>query len=295
MATTTTSARRRPADPEGDRRKRSRPSELNARDGGGAASGAGRPTDDADDADDARGLQDLPCDTMATLLLLRNEFPKGLPMCRFVIKSHIYSVLSDKTTADRELDRLTRSREVLIIKLASDGDDDAVVLRSDYAAAVDAIKRRRSECQRRVLDWFASSLVGISPHSYIDERKVEHELRAFLEAIGEDADGFEAFVTLLIQSGLLKRRAGTSGGYWFSIPNVGVFVRNLVDGRRSLLSLLKRRRRGEILQWELEKFKLARSSLGSKYHIRDAIGAGFVESVPTTCGPLLRLSGFRMS
>ena len=80
------------------------------------------------------------------------------------------------------------------------------------------------------------------------------------------------------------------GGYWISIPNLGVFVKRLRAGRKQLAGIAKRRKRSEILLWDLEKIKLSKQTLGMKYQIRDAIGSGLFDQVETTCGPLLRLA-----
>ena len=99
----------------------------------------------------------------------------------------------------------------------------------------------------------------------------------------------ESCVTLLVRCGLLTRRMSMYGGYWLSIPNIGIFVKSLRAGRKQLAGIVKRRRRCEILQWDLEKMKLPKkTTLGMKYHLRDAIGSGFFDQIETTCGPLLR-------
>ena len=50
-------------------------------------------------------------------------------------------------------------------------------------------------------------------------------------------------------------------------------------------------KRSEMLQWDLEKIKLPqKTTLGTAYHLRDAIGSGMFEQIDTTCGPLLRLA-----
>ena len=310
----------RPTDPQ-ERRKRGRDG-----DGGGASSS--RPDDDvsvggnqrgsrarvktageygpiaiastssglgnASDATDLDLAGDLPSDTLATVLLLRTSFPPNLPMCPLVIKSHIYSIVSDRTAVDRQLEELNRRNKVRIIKLSSDRADYGVVLWEDYSRAVDGCKEGRSGLEKGLLDWFLGTLVSQTTHCYVDDSRIDSELLAFLRRRGESRGealkaAKESCVTFLVRCGLLTRRMSMHGGYWLSIPNIGIFVKSLRAGRKQLAGIVKRRRRCEILQWDLEKMKLPKkTTLGMKYHLRDAIGSGFFDQIETTCGPLLR-------
>ena len=63
----------------------------------------------ADDADAPEWLvTDLPGDALAALHLLRAQFPSlpGRPVAPLVLRSQVYSVVRDRTAADRELDEL---------------------------------------------------------------------------------------------------------------------------------------------------------------------------------------------
>ena len=71
------------------------------------------------------------------------------------------------------------------------------------------------------------------------------------------------------------------GGYWISVPNVGVFVKSLNAGRKRLAGVVKRRKRNEMLLWDLEKMKLP--GLGMRYLVRDAIGSGMFQQVSCVC------------
>ena len=153
-------------------------------------------------------------------------------------------------------------------------------------------------------------------HCYVSDYQLELELREFLRSIDKDADTYDEYITLFMRSGLLNRRVSVHGGYWISVPNVGVFVKSLNAGRKRLAGVVKRRKRNEMLLWDLEKMKLP--GLGMRYLVRDAIGSGMFQQVScvcvcvvgwasyfkfsrltfcffvclqieTTCGPLLRL------
>ncbi len=61
-------------------------------------------------------------------------------------------------------------------------------------------------------------------------------------------------------------------------------------GRKELLSLLSKRKYGEIMEKELlSKRKLTQSTLGMQFHLRDVQGLGLVAKTDTPSGPVIRL------
>ena len=63
----------------------------------------------AEDTDLDCLLSQLPSDTLATIIMLRNKFPRKIPTCPLVIKSHVYSVIKDRTDVDRQLEEQLRN------------------------------------------------------------------------------------------------------------------------------------------------------------------------------------------
>ena len=63
---------------------------------------------DKEDAEDDITAQDIPCDTMAATLLLRNQFPctSTKDVIPFALRSQLYTIVNDRTVVDRELDML---------------------------------------------------------------------------------------------------------------------------------------------------------------------------------------------
>ena len=63
---------------------------------------------DNEDAEDDITAQDIPCDTMAATLLLRNQFPctSTKDVVPFALRSQLYTIVNDRTIVDRELDML---------------------------------------------------------------------------------------------------------------------------------------------------------------------------------------------
>mmetsp|Transcript_8958 Transcript_8958/g.22079 ORF Transcript_8958/g.22079 Transcript_8958/m.22079 type:complete len:325 (+) Transcript_8958:240-1214(+) len=256
-------------------------------------------------AEDDFALADVPSDTLAAVMMLRNKFPPSVPMCPLALKTHIYSVVNDRTAVDRQLEELNRNNKVQIIKLASNRNDYGVALWEDYASAVCACGEDRRALSggeegikgaSELFGWFLDSLVARISHCYVTDFQMERELRAFLASVeGADPNAYDEHITLLIRSGLLTRRTSVHGGYWISVPNVGIFVKSLNTGRKRLLGIVRRRKRGEMLQWDLEKVKLPKTTLGMPFHLRDALGSGIFDQIETTCGPLLRLANKKQS
>jgi hypothetical protein len=98
--------------------------------------------------------------------------------------------------------------------------------------------------------------------------------------------GNPAGLTTLVRRGLLLHRDSLS--YWLSIPNAGLFMKDLRKGREELVRMLKRAKFKEVLQHDLVKRKLRGSKLGVKYHVADLVGMGVAKLIQTTSGPLIR-------
>ena len=85
------------------------------------------------------------------------------------------------------------------------------------------------------------------------------------------------YCRFLVNCGLLVvRDIGKAASWWFAIPSVGPFVKQLAKGRNSLLQMIKRAKHQELLQSELEARKLSTSKLGMKYHLHDILGSELV-------------------
>lgn len=62
------------------------------------------------------------------------------------------------------------------------------------------------------------------------------------------------------------------------------------QGRKELLSLLKHKRHKEMFLAQLEKKRLRFSPLDMRFHIRDLIGSGHLQTFQTTSGLVVRVS-----
>ncbi len=65
-------------------------------------------------------------------------------------------------------------------------------------------------------------------------------------------------------------------------------VKSMAKGRAELLSLISRRKYGEIFERDLAGRKLQRSLLDIRFHVRDLVGHGHADRIQTTAGVLLR-------
>lgn len=60
-----------------------------------------------------------------------------------------------------------------------------------------------------------------------------------------------SFASLLVNAGVIirdMRPEADSEGYWFSVPNIGAFMKGCIKGRQEVISFLKRQKHKEMLQ-----------------------------------------------
>ena len=220
----------------------------------------------------------LPSDTKAAVLYLRNQFPIdkfGVRLPPILLQHQLYSVMKSKTVADKELGDLRKQGEVRLFKLDVNGDDLCIVLTEDYQEHVQ--RHTESLPAKAVIDRFMKSVIVNFQGVSINKQDVM------------DSHGFiDEEITQLVNAGVLTVR--DVGSWWLAIPEAGLFTKNLLRGRKAILTMIRRCKYHEILQRELESRKLPKAAkLGIAYHIHDIIGASLVECIQTTSGQLLRL------
>ena len=142
-----------------------------------AAAAAARDNDGSDDDEWGDLAAHAPSDAEAALLALKAELygdalaraaakrRKGAgdgghhhyqqqhqppPLPPFVLKAQLYTVLRDRTAADRDLDGLARAGRARAFKLATGAGDYALLLASDYSAMVEAAAAHK-EAEARAL------------------------------------------------------------------------------------------------------------------------------------------------
>ena len=104
------------------------------------------------------------------------------------------------------------------------------------------------------------------------------------------ARGFTAAeIPRLVQTGVIGVQSGEDQLYKLSLPNAGPFVRELLVGRKQLLTCVRRKKFKEALKRDLQKQKLSSTRLPVTYHVLDVLGLSGVTVAATTRGPLVRL------
>ncbi|CAI0434464.1 unnamed protein product [Linum tenue] len=204
----------------------------------------------------------------------------------FVLRSQLYSSVKDRTQVDRELETLKRENMLRIFKLNTGQDDHAIMFLEDYLNQIERVTKRLEENKKsdtEVLEWFKKYVIDCKLEPSIDHQ----ELCLLLSNGGKVKD---EHISLLINGGLLTRQLIDPNMYWFAIPNIGSILKGLSQGRKELLSLLKRRRYKEMMLAPLEKKRLRFSPLDIRFHLRDLIGSGHLKTLCTPTGLVVRVS-----
>lgn len=221
----------------------------------------------------------LPSDTELSLLYFKNLFPSDKFEHRLppmVLKHQLYSLNSNRTVVDKELNDMKNRNLIKIFKLGSDLDECAVVYTEDYRCHVTRVMAEFS-VPKSVADKFVNSIVKRCSDVFINQDTLLKEYHF------KDDD-----ITQLVKACVLTVR--TVGSFWLAVPNTGLFMKSLIRGRKAILTMIKKSKYKEILKNDLEQRKLPKlCRLGLTYHIQDIIGADLIHSVQTTSGQLLRL------
>lgn len=213
-----------------------------------------------------------PSDAHAAVLLLRSELPGTLEATipKIVFQHQVYTIVSNRTLADRQLEQLRREKIIRVFKLGSQADEMAIMLRQDYDTHVRGVVPDKA---------LATAFLKV-----IEDEQAVSITKAELVTSG---DFSPSALSQLIQSCCVTMRDARS--LWISIPNAGSFMRSLRKGRDALKRIVKNSKFREALERDVLKRKLKGTKLGMRYHMSDAIGAGALVSTKTTMGPLLRL------
>ncbi|KAI4331533.1 hypothetical protein MLD38_029718 [Melastoma candidum] len=250
-------------------------------------------TDDGDDYPGTNPLDSLEdglnfSDTLVALQIMKAQFPliDKVSLQPFVLRSQVYSSVSDRTQVDREIESLRRSKVLRVFKLNTGQDDHAIMFLDDYLKQIDRVVERMEEKKMPDLEafqWFKLHVLDMRL-----EPNISHQDLHSLLSLGGRVK--EKHISLLINGGVLVRQLIDPDMYWFAIPNVGSLLKGLNQGRKELLSLLSRRKYKEMLLAALEKKRLHLSLLDMRFHLRDLIGSGHLKTVNTPSGLLVRIS-----
>ncbi|XP_068414667.1 inactive serine/threonine-protein kinase 19 isoform X1 [Eschrichtius robustus] len=247
------------------------------------------------EADPLRGESGSARAAVAELVQLfpRVLFEDALPP--IALRSQVYSLVPDRTVADRQLVRGVRATdrrrfralratyekalqeqgEIRIIQLGFDLDAQGIIFTEDYRTRV------LKACDGRpyagaVQKFLASVLPACSDLSFQQDQMTQ-------------TFGFrDPEITQLVNAGVLTVR--DAGSWWLAVPGAGRFIKYFVKGRQAVLGMVRKAKYRELLLSELLGRRApAAARLGLAYHVHDLIGAQLVDCVSTTSGTLLRL------
>ncbi|XP_039738911.1 winged helix repair factor 1 isoform X6 [Pteropus medius] len=204
-------------------------------------------------------------------------FPRGLfedALPPIALKSQVYSLVPDRTAADRQL-ALQEQGEIRIIQLGFDLDAHGIIFTEDYKNRVLKACDGRSYAGA-VQKFLASVLPACGDLSFQQDQMTQ-------------TFGFrDTEITQLVNAGVLTVR--DAGSWWLAVPGAGRFIKYFVKGRQAVLGMVRKAKYRELLLSELLGRRApAAVRLGLAYHVHDLIGAQLVDCVSTTSGTLLRL------
>uniref|UniRef100_A0A0D9R9I1 Serine/threonine kinase 19 n=1 Tax=Chlorocebus sabaeus TaxID=60711 RepID=A0A0D9R9I1_CHLSB len=223
-----------------------------------------------------------PGSARAAVSELMQLFPRGLfedALPPIVLRSQVYSLVPDRTVADRQLKELQEQGEIRIVQLGFDLDAHGIIFTEDY--------------RTRVCDYVLKACDG-RPYA----GAVQKFLASVLPACGDlsfqqdqmtQTFGFrDSEITHLVNAGVLTVR--DAGSWWLAVPGAGRFIKYFVKGRQAVLGMVRKSKYRELLLSELLGRRApAVVRLGLTYHVHDLIGAQLVDCISTTSGTLLRL------
>lgn len=214
----------------------------------------------------------------AALAELVQLFPRGLfedALPPIVLRSQVYSLVPDRTAADRQLRELQEQGEIRVVQLGFDLDAHGIIFTEDYRTRVLKACDGRP-CVVAVQKFLTSVLPTCGDLSFQQDQM----MKTF---------GFrDSEITQLVNAGVLTVR--DAGSWWLAVPGAGRFIKYFVKGRQAVLGMVRRAKYRELhLSELLGRRAPAAVRLGLAYHVHDLIGAQLVDCISTTSGTLLRL------
>jgi serine/threonine kinase 19 len=238
-----------------------------------------------DDDEDAAATEALRratqiSDTHAAIRLLLSHFPAEVGLSPFpvILKHQIYTVVTDRSNVDKELDQLVQEQVVRCFDSATGINECFVCLNSDY---VEYIKQWAHDHQDNPLIQSFCKFTILSKSVDIT--------RGDLEIVLKDSN-INDLIRTLTSNGFLTMQTQRLNieCYLFSIPSIGRVVQNILNGRKEILAILKRKKFHEMLQSKLLAVQLKKSCMRTSSVVRDLVGNDTLISTSTTSGPLIR-------
>ena len=211
-----------------------------------------------------------------------------------IIHQHqIYSMIQNKTAVDREIESLRASNKVRLFKADSNLEDISICSTDDF----------KNHIKTHVLNFNDKTVKEIISHSKTSQSEFKCLIEKFQNEILNEFKELsitefelkknyhltESEITVLIQIGLLTIKNPSS--WWFAIPFVGTFRKNLTDARKSLLNVLKKKKYKEASLEELYKRDVKKiNQIGLIYLISDLIGKEEICKMDSPMGFIIKLN-----
>lgn len=237
----------------------------------------------------------LVSDAEAAMLLLCTEFTTALPGCGFTaaLKSQLYSILHNRTTVDKELESLQLSGTVRLFKVAAGPDDYLLMTTMEYVRVVRALRleriddvaqhggsevsnARNPDCS---ISLFIQRIIPSCPDVHVSVARLKSLMQ---NVYGRErlSHMYDHHVSFFLTHNLLTRDPRGGEQYLFSFPGMGSVVKSILAGRKEILQIFSRRKYGELSEKAfMQRKRLATSHLPLKFHIRDAVGQGWLQRI----------------
>eukprot|EP00053_Salpingoeca_punica_P006068 m.58293 g.58293 ORF g.58293 m.58293 type:complete len:268 (-) comp13517_c0_seq1:330-1133(-) len=232
----------------------------------------------AQDEDDW-GDEPLPAvsDTQAAFLLLRAEFPQAMRDLRLppiVLKHQLNTIVHSASAVDQTVESLRRSKTIISFSTGGSRNEQALVLVEDYRLHVQQWAAASKESQ--LAERFLTAILSGSPAISLEKTALKKAMKCHDEEVSR-----------LVRLGVLTRR--DEGSLWLAIPNMGIFVSNLLSGRTEVVKMLQRSKFKELLRTALMAREVKRTKLGMKYLLDDLLGSETLTCSTSASGDILRL------
>ena len=264
---------------------------------------------------------DLPSDTLARFQSMRQEFPihSAVVDIPVMLEHHIYGYTDNRTKSNQELEFLVANNILRRLHVTTGDDEMLVVFNKDYKGLVrhacDVLQKKRAKTDASdsaasanalavsLLDVYERVILDKIPGVFVTAKELETLYARHLPQEGRrdgktsktDAVGRREISTVLREHGFLMQRSFDNGDadcgetYWLSIPRMGKFVKQVIDGRKKIMRIISKRPFKEILELELLQRRVKDSDFNIQWYVRDLMGRDDVTVLDTTSGKLIRL------
>jgi len=155
-----------------------------------------------------------------------------------------------------------------------DEENERTVLPYFKNKKLDDSKKMLSEPEKKrmhkTVNDFLEKVLKQRKEPFIEKTQLSELLFLSSEAVPRHVQ--EQQITLLVTLGTLTIRDESS--FYFSIPNLAQYMTYLMDGRKEILSTLRRKQFKEIMLNTLLQIPLRNSIFSPMFHIRDMVGDG---------------------